>query len=79
VLKPDLVLAGRFTRRATRELLKAQGLRVIEFEAASSVGQVVDQIRRAGALLGTLSGRTRRSPRSRLPPPGPGPPRSPVP
>jgi iron complex transport system substrate-binding protein len=52
VLKPDLILAGRFTRRATRELLKAQGLRVIEFEAASSVGQVVDQIRRAGALLG---------------------------
>ena len=52
VLKPDLVLAGRFTRRATRELLKGQGLRVVEFEAASSVGQVIDQIKRAGALLG---------------------------
>ncbi|NNM72861.1 ABC transporter substrate-binding protein [Enterovirga aerilata] len=52
VLKPDLVLAGRFTRRATRELLKAHGVEVIEFEAATSVAQVVDQVRRAGALLG---------------------------
>lgn len=52
VLKPELVLAGRFTRRATRELLKAHGLRVVEFDAASSVEQVIDQIRRAGAILG---------------------------
>jgi iron complex transport system substrate-binding protein len=52
VLKPDLVLAGRFTRRATRELLKAHGLKVVEFEAATSVSQVVAQIRRAGVLLG---------------------------
>ena len=52
VLKPDLILAGRFTRRATRELLKAHGLRVIEFEAASSVPQVMAQIRQAGTLLG---------------------------
>jgi iron complex transport system substrate-binding protein len=52
VLRPDLVLAGRFTRRATRELLKAHGLRVIEFEAATSVPQVIAQIRRAGELFG---------------------------
>ena len=52
VLKPDLVLAGRFTRRATRELLKAHGLKVVEFEAATSIPQVIAQVRRAGALLG---------------------------
>lgn len=52
VLRPDLVLAGRFTRRATRELLKAHGLNVVEFEAAASIAQVIGQIRRAGALLG---------------------------
>jgi iron complex transport system substrate-binding protein len=50
--KPDLVLAGRYTRRATRELLKAHGLRVVEFEAASSIPQVLAQISEAGRLLG---------------------------
>lgn len=51
-VKPDLVLAGRYTRRATRELLKAHGLRVAEFEAASSIPQVMAQIRQVGTLLG---------------------------
>ena len=35
VLKPDLVVAGRFTKRATRELLKDKGLRVVEFDAGA--------------------------------------------
>lgn len=51
-LKPDLVLAGRFTKRATREMLKAQGLRVEEFDAARSVEDAEAQMRRMGALLG---------------------------
>ena len=37
VLKPDLVLAGRFTRRATRELLRAKGIRVEEFDVVRSL------------------------------------------
>ena len=52
VLKPDLVLAGRFTRRATRELLRAKGLRVEEFDVARSLDDARRQIRRMGDLLG---------------------------
>lgn len=51
VLKPALVLAGRFTKRATRELLKDKGLRVVEFDAARSLDDAKAQIRRAGQLL----------------------------
>lgn len=50
VLRPDLVLAGRYTKRATRELLKRQGVRVVEFEAATSIEQVKAQIREVGML-----------------------------
>ena len=52
VLKPDLVLAGRFTRRATRELLRAKGLRVEEFDVVRSLDDARRQIRRMGDLLG---------------------------
>ena len=52
VLKPDLVLAGRFTRRATRELLRAKGLRVEEFDVARSLDDARWQIKRMGDLLG---------------------------
>lgn len=52
VLKPDLVVAGRFTRRATRELLRDKGLRVVEFDAARSIDDVRAQIRRMGELVG---------------------------
>ncbi|MGZ3312385.1 MAG: ABC transporter substrate-binding protein, partial [Xanthobacteraceae bacterium] len=31
VLKPDVVVASLFDKRATREILKAQGLRLAEF------------------------------------------------
>jgi iron complex transport system substrate-binding protein len=52
VLRPDLVLAGRYTKRATRDLLKGIGMQVAEFEAAASIDDVRQQIRRMGALLG---------------------------
>ena len=52
VRKPDLVLAGRYTKRATRDMLRANGIRIVEFEAATSVENVIEQIRRAGTLLG---------------------------
>jgi iron complex transport system substrate-binding protein len=52
VLKPDLVVAGRFTKRATRELLKAEGFRVEEFDAARSLDDTKRQIVRMGEITG---------------------------
>ncbi|KIZ36170.1 MULTISPECIES: ABC transporter substrate-binding protein [Rhodopseudomonas] len=52
MLKPDIVVAGRYTKRATRELLKQQGLRVVEFDAARSIDDVKKQIRLMGELAG---------------------------
>lgn len=52
VLRPDLVLAGRFTKRATREFLRSKDIRVEEFDAARSLEDTKAQIVRAGALLG---------------------------
>jgi iron complex transport system substrate-binding protein len=51
VLQPDVVVAGRFTKRATRELLKEKGLRVVEFDAARSLDDVKKQIRQMGDLV----------------------------
>ena len=51
VLEPDVVVAGRFTKRATRELLKEKGLRVVEFDAARSLEDVKKQIRQMGDLV----------------------------
>lgn len=51
VLEPDVVVAGRFTKRATRELLKEKGLRVVEFDAARSLDDVKKQIRQMGDLV----------------------------
>ena len=52
ILKPDVVVAGRFTKRATRELLKEKGLRVAEFDVALNFDMAKEQMRRMGALLG---------------------------
>lgn len=52
ILKPDIVVAGRFTKRATRELLKAKGLRVVEFDVARTFDIAKNQIRQMGELLG---------------------------
>jgi iron complex transport system substrate-binding protein len=51
VLRPDAVVAGRFTKRATRELLKEKGLRIVEFDAARSLDDVKKQIRQMGDLV----------------------------
>jgi len=51
VLDPDFVVASQFTRRATRELLKAKSFRVIEFDVATSIDDVREQIRRMGELV----------------------------
>ncbi len=52
VLKPDVVVAGRFTKRATRELLKTEGFRVEEFDPARSLEDTKRQIVRMGDLTG---------------------------
>lgn len=51
-LAPDLVLAGRFTKRATRDMLKGLGYRVVEFDSARSVADSIAQIRAVAALVG---------------------------
>jgi iron complex transport system substrate-binding protein len=48
ILQPDVVVAGRFTKLATRELLKDKGLRVVEFDAARSLDDARKQIRLMG-------------------------------
>lgn len=48
MLQPDVVVAGRFTKLATRQLLKDKGLRVVEFGAARSLDDVRKQIRLMG-------------------------------
>lgn len=52
MLRPDIVVAGRFTKRATRELLKQKGLRVVEFDTARTIDDVKKQIIAMGALVG---------------------------
>lgn len=52
VLQPDLVVAGRYTKRATRELLKDKGLKVAEFDVPRSMDDVKKQILRMGDLTG---------------------------
>jgi iron complex transport system substrate-binding protein len=51
MLKPDVVVATQYTKRATRELLKQQGMRVVEFDVATSIDDVKEQIRRMGDLV----------------------------
>jgi iron complex transport system substrate-binding protein len=51
-LHPDLVLAGRYTKRATRDMLKRLGYRLVELDAASSIAASIGQIRQVAALVG---------------------------
>jgi iron complex transport system substrate-binding protein len=51
-LKPDLVLAGTFTRRATRQQLKAFGIRLETFAPAESIAAAKVDIRRTAAMVG---------------------------
>jgi iron complex transport system substrate-binding protein len=51
-LKPDLVLAGTFTRRATRELLKQYHVNVALFPASDTVDETKAAIRQAAKLFG---------------------------
>lgn len=49
---PDLVLAGRFTKRETRSMLKRLGFKVVELDTVKSIDDSITQIRDISALLG---------------------------
>ena len=51
-LAPDLVVTGRFMRRATRDFLRADGLPIAEFDVVRSLGEATTQIKRMGDLVG---------------------------
>ena len=51
VLKPDVVVASLFDKRSTRELLKAQGLRLAEFSVPRNLDEVRAQIREMGEIV----------------------------
>jgi len=53
MLRPDVVVAGEYDRRTTRELLKQHGVRVAEFNVMpSTLAEVREQIRRMGEIVG---------------------------
>jgi iron complex transport system substrate-binding protein len=52
VIKPDIVVASAFDKRATRELLKAKGLRLAELAVPRTLEEARQQIREAGDITG---------------------------
>lgn len=52
VMKPDLVLAGSYTTRATVAMLRRLGLPVEEFAPEVSFADIAGNLRRLGRLLG---------------------------
>jgi iron complex transport system substrate-binding protein len=53
--KPDIILAGSFTSRATIDLLKRLGFQVEEFSPAASFTDIRNNIKRMGILLDQAS------------------------
>ena len=51
-LSPDLVLAGRYTKRATRDMLARLGYRLELLDAARTIEDSVALIRKVAALVG---------------------------
>lgn len=52
MMRPDLVVAGTFTARASVAMLRRLGFRVEEFAPAYSFDEIRDGMRRMGSLLG---------------------------
>jgi iron complex transport system substrate-binding protein len=52
LIRPDLVVASAFDKRATRELLKAKGLRLAELAVPRTLDEARQQIREAGDITG---------------------------
>ena len=51
-LKPDLVLAGSYSRRNTVHLLRRLGVKVVEFDTAHNLEKVRQNITKMGEVLG---------------------------
>jgi iron complex transport system substrate-binding protein len=51
-LNPDLVLAGKYGKKATRDLLRDHGVKVAEFDVPHSIDEVKAQVRRVGDIVG---------------------------
>lgn len=52
LMRPDLVLAGRYTAKATVDLLERLGVPVVTLEPARSLGEIPDHIRIVGGAIG---------------------------
>jgi iron complex transport system substrate-binding protein len=52
VLKPDLVVSGTFTKRATREFIRARGVPLEEFAPVRTLAESKRQITRFGEITG---------------------------
>jgi iron complex transport system substrate-binding protein len=61
VMKPDLVVAGRFTKRATREFIRARNIPLEEFDAVRTLTETRRQITRFGDITGAVEKATERN------------------
>jgi iron complex transport system substrate-binding protein len=52
MLKPDIVVASLFDKRATRELLRQNGVNLAEFSVPTTMAEVKAQMRRMGEIAG---------------------------
>lgn len=52
LIRPDLVLAGRFSRQATQAFIQSRNIRLVGFDPAHTLAEAREQILRMGDLLG---------------------------
>ncbi len=52
LIRPDIVVASAFDKRSTRELLKANGLRLAELTVPRTLDEARQQIREVGDIIG---------------------------
>jgi iron complex transport system substrate-binding protein len=55
VLQPDLVVSGTFTKRATREFIRARGVNLEEFAPVRTLAETKRQITRFGEITGATA------------------------
>jgi iron complex transport system substrate-binding protein len=54
LMKPDLVVADRFTKRATREFIRARNVPLEEFDTVLTLAETKRQITRFGVITGAV-------------------------
>jgi iron complex transport system substrate-binding protein len=54
LMKPDLVVADRFTKRATREFIRARNVPLEEFDTVLTLAEAKRQIMRFGVITGAV-------------------------